>query len=219
MVTYPMGSISKQSWLDLFKQNAVQKDYSLNAIIDFQGRSSDSVGLVISGRIEAVVFSENGDEVWIAEFSEGEFIGHMSFLNEATSQFELVAKSDVCLARIPAQKLRNLIHIEEPLREALIQDFARRLDITSQNLVNAYTLSAKGRICAELIRLSREIGIAPDKFIIRPNPVCVELARRVNSTRETVSRTVSDLQKMGILSREPGALIIHNPKKLETVYK
>jgi CRP-like cAMP-binding protein len=81
-------------------------------------------------------------------------------------------------------------------------------------MIEAYTLSAKGRICAELSRLSRVIGKAPDTRIIRPNPVFVDLAQRVNSTRETVSRTVSDLQKKGILAREPGAIIIKNPTRL-----
>jgi len=58
------------------------------------------------------------------------------------------------------------------------------------------------------------IGIDPDRHIIRPSPVFVELARRLNSTRETVSRTVSELQNQGILAREPGALIIENPERL-----
>ena len=50
--------------------------------------------------------------------------------------------------------------------------------------------------------------------IIRPNPIFIELAERVNSTRETVSRTVSELQKKGILAREPGAIIINDPDRL-----
>lgn len=82
-------------------------------------------------------------------------------------------------------------------------------------LVEAVTLSSPGRVCAELLRLSHPVGIEPDKLIIRPTPVFVELAKQIDSTRETVSRTVSQLQKSGVLSREPGALLIHKPGALQ----
>lgn len=219
MLIWLMGSISEQSWREFFEQNAVQKSYAANQVIDFQGEASDSIGLVNFGTIEAVVFSENGDEVWIDEFTEGNFIGHMSFLEASIRQFELIAKSDVSVSRVSVKKMRELMDTNKPLREAFTTDFAERLDAMTNSLVGAYSLSAKGRICAELLRLSNEIGIDPDKHIIRPNPVYVELARRVNSTRETVSRTVSDLQKMGILSREPGALIVQKPQKLAAAFK
>lgn len=214
-----MGSAGTQSWTELLERNLTQKRYAAHETIHFQGEVIDFIGYVLSGKIEAVVFSENGDEVWIDEFSAGDFIGHMSFLIDARSKFELIAKSDVNLGRLPVQKMRELIEGTPSLREAFIADFSQRLDVMTESVIGAYALSAKGRICAELFRLSREIGIDPDKHIIRPNPVYVELARRVNSTRETVSRTVSDLQKMGILSREPGALIVQRPQKLATAFQ
>ena len=67
--------------------------------------------------------------------------------------------------------------------------------------------------------MSNPIGVDPDRHIVRPNPVFVDLALRINSTRETVSRTVSELQKKGIVSREPGALVIQSPEKLKASVK
>jgi len=85
--------------------------------------------------------------------------------------------------------------------------------------VEALTMSAKGRVCAELMRLSDPIGISPTKRIVRPNPVFVDLALRINSTRETVSRTVSALQKDGVVSREAGAMLIERPAALKAAMR
>jgi len=219
MVAEFMENHLGQSWWGIFEQHAVQKNYIKNQTLDFQEQTIDYFGVVTAGHVEAIVTSENGDQVWIGEFKTGDFIGHMAFLGDLPSQFELVTTSKTTLYRLSAVKARELMDIDTGLRDAVINDFATQLHVMTRSLVEAFALSAKGRICAELIRLSREIGIEPNKTIIRPNPVYVDLARRVNSTRETVSRTVSDLQKMGIVSRQPGALIVEQPDKLAGAFK
>lgn len=211
--------MNKQSWYDLVKNNAVLKPYSAKEIIQFQGHKSETIGLVISGQIETVSYSEDGDEIWIEEVSEGGFIGHDSFLKDIPCQYEHIAKSDVSLLLLSTSKMHDLLSADELLLKDFIQDFSERLHSARDSLVGAHVMSVKERICAELIRLSHEIGIEPDRYIIRPNPGIADMARRLNSRRETVSRTVSDLQKMGVLSREPGALIIENRHKLKTAFR
>lgn len=85
----------------------------------------------------------------------------------------------------------------------------------SLRLVGFATLSAPGRVCAELVRNSRPIGKQPEYSIIRPCPIFIEMACYINSARETVSRTINGLINAGILRRDPGALIILEPQRLQ----
>ena len=179
-----------------------------------QGEQSDVVGYLLSGRAKAISYSENGTATWIGYFTAEDFYGHMSLLTLAPINFEITAETDVTALIVSTNAMRELLSEENDLSRILANDLATRLDLMTQRLIEAFTLSAKGRICAELARLSCVIGITPEKNVIRPNPVFVDLALRVNSSRETVSRTVSELQKKGVLSREPGALIIENPDRL-----
>jgi DNA-binding MarR family transcriptional regulator len=78
-------------------------------------------------------------------------------------------------------------------------------------MVERTTLSACGRVHAELLRMARQ----GDGRAIRPPPVLSALAVRVQSTRETVSRTIHALERRGIVRLEPGALIIVAPRRLE----
>jgi CRP-like cAMP-binding protein len=69
-------------------------------------------------------------------------------------------------------------------------------------------LTAPGRVAAELLRLGGADGT------IRPAPVVAELAVRVGTTRETASRTLSALERRGLVLREDDGLTIVAPGRL-----
>jgi len=202
-------------WYQAITDRTTTRGFETGTVLALQDETVEKIGYVLSGRAKAVSFSENGEATWVGYFKTGDFFGHTALLSESAPPFEIIAETDVNVLFISAATMQKLLNEREGLGLEIAKDLARRLDHMTNRLIEAYTLSAKGRICAELSRLSRVVGIAPNTRIIRPNPVFVELAERVNSTRETVSRTVSDLQKKGVLEREPGAIIIKNPDRLQ----
>lgn len=213
------GETLTQDWQAFLEDIATSKLYRVGDPIAFQGEPAEHIGYMTSGTAKAIAYSEDGVDTWLGEFQSGEFFGHTSFLTQKPVNFEITAQTDMTALIIPASALPALLDTHRELNRAFAEDLAKRLDMMMNRLVEALTLSAKGRVCAELMRLSRPIGIEPDKSIIRPNPVFIELALRVNSTRETVSRTVSELQKKGILTREPGALLVQNRGALKAAIR
>jgi len=207
---------SHQNWAEVLRPFGSLKRLSAGDLILFQGGTAKHIGLIISGHASARVNTERGEETWVDQFNPGEFFGHTSLLSQAPIDFEIRAESDVKVLFVAAKKFEDLLLTDNALSATLSRDLAARLSVMTNRLVEAVTLSSPGRVCAELLRLSHPVGIDPDTLIVRPTPVFVELALRISSTRETVSRTVSQLQKNGILSRQPGALLIHKPAALQT---
>lgn len=181
----------------------------------FQGEPASYVGFVLSGRAKALSFSQDGTETWLGHFNAGEFFGHCAFLTDSPVRYEISADTDMSLRLIPIADIQTLMKNAPDMGEVFAKDLANRLDTMMTRLVEALTLSAKGRVCAELWRLSHPIGLNPGMSVIRPNPVFVDLALRINSTRETVSRAISDLQKKGVIKREAGAIVINDPEALK----
>jgi len=204
-----------QDWATIMKEHGRIRDFPAGASIILQGDELKSIGIIISGVASARVNSENGDETWVDQFNPEDFFGHISLLTQSPIDFELRANTDIRVLIIPAQKFQQLLISDTVLSVGLAQDLALRLKTMMHRLIEALTLSSTGRVCAELIRLAEPVGIDPDRLIIRPKPVFVDIAFRINSTRETVSRTVSRLQRSGIVSREPGSLLIHKPDALK----
>ncbi|MGB0907085.1 MAG: Crp/Fnr family transcriptional regulator [Maricaulaceae bacterium] len=208
-----------QDWYTSFETLCVRKAYQAGDVILMQGEPADKIGFMLSGRAKASAYSENGDETWLAGFETHGFLGQVFDETGAGLPYEVLALTEVSLLFFPRSQLPAFLAAHPDFSLDLIKDINRQLDHMRVRTIEALTLSSKGRVCAELVRMSVPIGREPDKDIIRPNPVLVELAVRVSSTRETVSRAVNDLLKKGILSREPGALIVQSRSALRAGIK
>ena len=212
-----MTMVENEAWYSDFKRRAVNKTLKPGEVYVLQGAEQSHIGMIVSGTVTAIAYSYEGDETWLGEYNPGDFVGLLPFLTQNVSTFEIRAEEPVTLYDVSTRTMKTLMRESTPLCTKISSDLAKRLNQSVTQIIDLQTLSVKGRICAELLRLSLPIGVNPDHHIIRPSPVFTELARRLNSTRETVSRTISDLQRKGLLARKPGALIIENPQKLKTV--
>lgn len=206
---------TSQTWVGSLGVLGTLKKYEAGETIFFQNEYAKIVGFISSGRAVARVYSKQGQETWIGGFYVGDFLGHAALLTNTPIGFEVTASVETQVLQIPVPEFQNLLSANTELAEAVARDLALRLNMMTTRLVEAITLSAPGRVCAELMRLSTRVGVEPMMSIVRPNPIFSELALRVSSTRETVSRTVSDLVKDGVLKRETGALLILQPEELK----
>jgi len=207
--------VAKPNWQDRLMAQGRAKSFGAGQAIFMQGDRLTMIGLVIKGQVKAVTYTDQGDETWIAKVCMGELFGSVALATGDPVNFEITAERKSEILLVPLDALRKILAEDPELAFAFTKEIAARLDHMTMRLVEAVNLSAPGRVCAELLRLSKPIGIDPDKSVIRPGPVFVELARHVSSTRETVSRTVNELIKAGIVSKETGALLIMQPERLE----
>lgn len=214
-----MYDVDDEMWYRSITERGTQKDFKAGEVIALQDEPSDYVGYIISGQARAIAYSEQGEATWVGYFSPDTFFGHTALITDIPANFEICADTDMQVVIITVKAMQSLLLEDAKLSRVLTKDLAMRLDMMTRRLVESLTLTAKGRVCAELARLSNIIGIMPEKQIIRPAPVFVELGMRVNLTRETVSRTISELQKKGIVSRQVGALVIENPQQLKAAIR
>ena len=199
---------------DALAQAGRARRFAAGEAITAQDMSTAHIFYVVSGNATAMAYSVSGDRTWLGRFEPGDFIGDMAMLSNSPVPYEVRADTDMDVIAVPLTAMEALMDAKAGVSKAVATGLATRLHMAMQRLSEAFTLSASGRVCAELTRLSVPVGSDPDRHVIRPGPVFTELALRVSSTRETVSRTVSRLQKMGVVSRAPGALIIENPERL-----
>ena len=199
----------------LLADYGVEVSHAKSAIVEFQGETVDSVSIVISGEAHARTYSKEGTLVWIDRFTPGQIFGVETLAPDYELPYEIVAKKALRVLSVKGERLKSLIESETVLGDEIIKHLVQRLNTTTARFIESNSYSVKERVCAELARMSKPIGISPDTHIIRPIPVFTELALRIGSTRETVSRTVSDLTRSGHVQRETGALIIPDIERLK----
>lgn len=170
----------------------------------------DETTLILAGRAQEVAYGQDGAMLQLSVLGQGDFYGSlMGSADDDASQTE--ALSDGRGAHFSTPTLVRLMDSYGAVARAMNRQLAARLGALRRRMVEATLLSVTGRVCAELLR--RSAG-AEDR-VIRPMPVMSELAVAVRSTRETVSRTVSQLEKRGMVRRTEGGLAIVAPHRLE----
>lgn len=167
--------------------------------------------LLVAGRAQEAAYGREGGVLILHELGPGEFYGSLVGHGDGHGDAQVEALTAGRAIHYGEESVIRLMESYATVAVAVTRQLARRLASMRERMVQATLLSATGRVCAELLRLSRQSGDG----VIRPQPVLAELAQRVQSTRETVSRTVSKLERSGILERRDDGLAVIAPHRLE----
>lgn len=167
--------------------------------------------LLVMGRAEAIIYSAEGQLILLQEFGPGDLFGALGELDPAPQEADVVAAEEIVAFLLRAAELIMLAERHGAIGLALVRLLLRRLRRATRRIYERAALSAVGRVHAELLRRARE---TPD-LTIRPAPILSELAIRVATTRETVSRAVNALERRGIVRRDREGLTVVSPRLLE----
>jgi CRP/FNR family transcriptional regulator, cyclic AMP receptor protein len=173
--------------------------------------ASTMVYVMVDGRARAVAFSVDGRLVVLHDFGPGDLFGEDSLTGARSSNVDIVALDAVWAGLFESDVFLALMTNYSAVAIAFSQLLVTRLGDTARRLVEGSTLTATGRIHAELLRQAR----GGDAMTIRPAPVLSVFALRAQTTRETASRAINALQKRGIVQRDGDGLRVVAPHRLE----
>ena len=191
----------------IFRQGRI-RTYPARSYLVHQGAPSTTAFLLILGRAHALLYTLDGQTFLLHEYGKGDLFGA---LDPAAEDADVVAIEEVRSFLLDAAALVSLAERHACIGLALSRLLSKRLSMTAKRMFERTALSARGRVCAELLRLAGETA----DQTIRPAPVIAELALRAATTRETASRTVNALERRGIIRRNSDALIVIAPHRLE----
>lgn len=175
-------------------------------VVAGQGDVARHCWLVVDGVAQAQINSSDGQLTLLASYGPGEIFG--SYPEPAPLRADIVALGALRLLSIETGILVDLARRNAEIAHGLSLLLARQLDVLLDRMAARTTLSATGRVYAELLRL------AGASNRIEPPPVLSALALTVHTTRETTSRAIAHLVRRGIIDRSDAALEIISPRLL-----
>lgn len=190
---------------------AMDRRYPPRATILRQGDEAGETVLLVQGLAHALVYGPDGQVVLLQAYEPGDLFGAVAQDQPRAHEADVVAVDEVRAALFAALDFLALIESHASVGLAVSRQLLKQLRAAAGRMVEQITVSAAGRVHAELLRLAR----LDDGYRVSPMPVLSALAVRIHSTRETVSRTLSALERRGIVRREEDALVIVAPHRLE----
>lgn len=176
-----------------------------------QGEACGRVLVLLDGHARAAMVTLDGRVLQLAEHRPGEIFGGVDPGREQAA--EIVTTAPTVIASFATADFYALAERHACVALVLARAMVRQFGALTQLVSARLTLSSNGRVHAELLRMAQ----AGDGRWIRPLPVLSDLALRVQTARETVSRAVSALERRGIVRRHEDGLEIVAPARLEAL--
>jgi CRP-like cAMP-binding protein len=174
-----------------------------------QGTRLDAAILVVRGRVRSVCRAPNGREVSVEVFRTGELIADFALAGDVPLGNDWEAVESSTLLMIPREGLMAFLRGNPDVLLALAAGLCARLERSKQLATGIALSGVQERVVSRLVALGQQDGpIQPEGLLIRNRPTQQELANQIGACRETVSRTVSELVRQGLLTPRGRSLLV-----------
>jgi CRP-like cAMP-binding protein len=178
-----------------------------------QSATDRDVYFIMSGQLRAVYNIARQDLIF-NDMNAGSIFGEMAAIDGAPRAASVFAIVDSLVAKMPGPLFVDTMFTHRCLCEAVVRTLIERLRAMSGRVGELGALNVRTRVHAELLRLARRDRDDPRRAIIVTPPNQSELAARINTRRETVSREINAMERNGLIERRRGAIVITDVLRL-----
>jgi CRP-like cAMP-binding protein len=192
--------------------------YRPRQVIYLPGDRAQGVHFLASGRIKISKVTRDGKELTLAYRSEGDFFGEPCLLEGGPREEMAEAMDASVTVEIARERLDELLRSDGgaayKFSRALI---ARRKDLETR--VEQLIFKDVGAKLAELLlNLGHEHGISDQRgTVVGLKITHQEMANLIGSTRETVSLTLSQFKRKGLIQTEGRKVILSDTEGLKAL--
>ena len=180
------------------------KKFRKNDVLIHQDDNDDKVYLILKGEVKVSNYALTGQEVWHTSIKAGHFFGEMAAISGQERSANVTAITNTKVAILTKMNFLQVLREDPDISLWVMRELVRRLSDTTTQAYNHVTKTVSERVHLELLGLCSSKPKSNGHYEIRPKPVLAQIARRINTDRETVSREVSKLVQAGIITRHAG---------------
>ncbi|WP_300379050.1 Crp/Fnr family transcriptional regulator [Henriciella sp.] len=177
--------------------------------------SSENCLIVFNGTIEERHTSETGRYTVSRVYSRGHVILPPGFRPDRLDQISRVAVTPCEVGETKTSIFWNYLLSRPELTQFFLAQCVEDLDEIMSRLVDANLVPVRERLRRELLKRANEQGSGQAaKIHIRSHD---EFAAYLGANRETVSREISRLSRLGAIETSRGHILVTNVERLRTV--
>ncbi len=180
------------------------------------GRMDETTDIffIVEGKVRAISYSLSGKEVAYRDIGAGEMFGELAAIDCEPRSANVVAIADSLIASMPAKVFWQVLADHPVVAETILKRLSKQVRDLTERIFEFSTLAVRNRIHAELLRLAREHAGNGESAVISPAPTHAEIASRVSTHREAVTRELNELAHVGLIEQHGRVLTIRTISKL-----
>lgn len=202
--------------MKIFTEGRNINKYKKKQTIYTEGNHPNRLYFVLKGKIKTYKTNEDGKELVIDLFSQGDFLGHIAMLEGSAYKDTAEALAETEMAVIPKEDFDELINNNPEVTKKFIQLLAKNISEKEEHLLGLAYNSLRKKVADALLLLQKKYQKkSDDKFSIdisREN-----LASIAGTATESLIRTLSDFRSEKMVDIINGSIIITDQNKLESL--
>jgi CRP/FNR family cyclic AMP-dependent transcriptional regulator len=181
------------------------RSYPKNTVFITEGDSSDSVFVVLSGRVKVFVSDTDGQELILDTHGSGDYVGEMAMDGKPRSASVMTLEPST-FSVVQREHLREEIRKNPDFAFHIIARLIARARWATENAKHLALLDVYGRVARLLLNMAVE---KDGKLVIPEKITQQEISERVGASRDMVSRIFRDLTTGGYITVESRVITIN----------
>ncbi|GAB4518944.1 MAG: Crp/Fnr family transcriptional regulator [Parvularculaceae bacterium] len=184
--------------------------YKARAQIFAQGAKSDSLFIILSGRIKIAAYSGSGAETVLTFMGAGDILGEMGVFSGAPRSAAAIALEETRALQLSRLDVLGFLERNPSAALHVIATLSERLRQTNQLVEEIANLPAAQRLARVLLRLAEHYGKPGDGGEIRIDMKLSQgnLGAHAGLKRENVNRQLRQWEAEGVLAQDGGYITL-----------
>jgi len=192
----PLFSVLPETQLALLTSLVSRKSYPRNTVIIAAEDMTDSLYVILSGRLKVMMSDDEGHEVILAILNPNEFFGEMGLLDDSPRSASVVALETCELFMLSKRDFKKCLEENFDLSMAVMRGLVRRLREADKKIGSLALMDVYGRVARLLLEMAETID--GQKVVVK-KLAKQDIAKMIGASREMVSRVMKDLQTGGYI--------------------
>ena len=178
----------------------VERSFSKDTHIVSRDEAGDSMFVISKGRVKISIPGDGGREVILNILKAGDFFGEMSLVDDLPRSANVIACEDSKVLILKREQFREHVNKSPQSSLNIMAELSRRLRRADELISNLALLDVYSRVAHIMIDLAKRDGEEVEEgILIRERPTQQDIASMIGTSRETVSRVLSEFQKRGFV--------------------
>jgi CRP/FNR family cyclic AMP-dependent transcriptional regulator len=201
----PLFASFPEDQLRMLTTMVTRRSASRSTTIMAGGDATDSLYIVLSGRLKVMMSDSDGKEVILSILGPGEFFGEMGLIDDEPRSATVVAIEACELLYIAKRDFKKCLAENFDMAMAVMRGLVRRLREADRKIGSLALLDVYGRVARLLLDMSENVD--GEKIVTKRLPK-QDIAKMIGASREMVSRVMKDLQTGGFIEVKGGSIFL-----------
>ena len=184
--------------IETLASQTVLRQFPKNTVIVSQGDDTDSIYVIVKGKVDVFLHNDKGKEIIINTMGECESFGELAPLGGIPRQASIITTEDSTFGVISRQVFMDTLLVKPPVSMRIIDLLITRIQDLTEEVSSLALEDVYNRVVRVLYKHADEVG---DKLITE-KLTQQDIASRVGATREMVHRILKELKTGGYISIE-----------------